>query len=1348
MTPLLFPILIYTRSNRIQYDADLDLSGFNQGVRAIGEHFGGLSTLGQGFESVAQGIGFQIGGGIAGAATQMGEAVGRALGDGIQLGRDLETGLTKVASLVDLNDSQFQQLGQGVLSTFADLPQDINSLNEALFDLVSAGVSVDEANQALALSAQAATGGFTSVNTTANLGIRTLNAFNLEIGELNRVFDVFQETARIGVTTFEQMASQIGQAIPAAQGLGVELEEFGGIFAAATRGGLDVTQTVEGMENVFQDLVRQKDKLEELGNAPIFDEGKFRGLLPVFEDLSQTLSSLSDEGRAERIKDLGFSEPAQRLVLTITGNMDRFRESVDSVEGSAGAMGRAFNTAMESSENQLRILSNRMKAFTLTAIAPLLDSLNMGIGRINRLFDGFDSSQALAQFQTLQSTTQTQIQTLETLRDRYTQTTNTLRNTTAGTEAHERASQDQRTIISQIQDILPTSVTQYNDLGEAIGISTARINDFLTAQRQMLASETLQALQKTTEATIGYTRELENSQTRLDELTGSIATLEARGENTFIGIIDGARTLVQLTARVRETFGQTLDPATRFKVEEGLSRIIERTANLEERTELASEFFRTLTRELIQNQAETARAVSRTQVSLGASEQAIRGLLDAVDFTPAFNRFVELNALSDLTAGQMKTMSEIVGEAIQLGFGDSAAAAIETLTALSEAIGLIEAPILPAAKSQDVSPVIPDAPVKALSDQLQIVRTEMLTLEHDLVTAGIVGEERLIRLAESRLEKLQEINAAELQNDEERQKLAEDRLQAEIDLADRKLQSQLDTAESTAKSEQDAQAKRTRAIQEHHATTTRAEETARAERQRILDNAERDRQSQLDRQLEADLRFEKRGVELQLRTEQEMEANRDAFQRREFNDREAGARAVQRLLDANALATEENAIENARFLAETNQISLEEYRDFLLARLEALRANGKQFTDAWRKIAGEIDNIDKKLADQLELEITIAAQKTANQVDKAFRLLFDINLPQFVNGFVEETSRAFLKLTKDADATFDTIKTAAKSGLKAAFTQDPVAALELGLIAVNGLMSVFGRQTDRNIDKLNDLRDAVREASDTIRGDLASAISDSFNEGVEGIDFDALINAIVRARVSEGIADAIISQLGIDEALLNVEKGARAFDRQPRFAIRDAGGVFEDDVFLEQEADKRLLELEARGFRAEKVQLDLEEKLNAGLQALGDAAEALPDAIENVKAQLPEGVAGFLDAFEGARADIERATPAQSFRAVTEPQGNAIISGLGQIASRIDREIEAINRVHDAVLGLHGTALAEPPMQPAPPQRVLVEDVVRVEIGGQVMMEANGLEDIDVDAIAQGLRANIQARRNALIGRR
>lgn len=295
-----------------------------------------------------------------------------------------EQAMANVNTLLDTSSKKFRELQDGVISVSNKVGESAESLSTALYDIVSAGVDASNSIGVLDLSARAATAGMTNAKTAVNAGIATVNAFNLKIQDLTKVFDLQFQTVRKGVITYEQLSNAQGELLPSARKLNESLENMYGSLAFVTKNGLSAEMASTSLARAYDGLIQKSSKLADAG-VEVYDEfGKFRGIVDIVKDLSEELEGLSDKKMQKTLQKIGFEIRAARAIIPMIKNIDGLKESVDAMSNSAGSMEDAF----EKATNTISFRFNKAKERIVNSIIEIGRSFKT---EINSMLDSIGS---------------------------------------------------------------------------------------------------------------------------------------------------------------------------------------------------------------------------------------------------------------------------------------------------------------------------------------------------------------------------------------------------------------------------------------------------------------------------------------------------------------------------------------------------------------------------------------------------------------------------------------------------------------------------------------------------------------------------------------------------------------------------------------------------------------------------------------------------------------------------------------------------------------------------------------------------------------------------------------------
>ncbi len=264
--------------------------------------------------------------------------------------------MAEVNTLLDVSRGRFSALSKEILDMSVRIPQTASELAAAEYDIVSAGVALENSTTVLELSAKAAVAGVTDTKTAVNAGVGVINAYGKDISELGKVYDVLFQTVKSGVTTFPALSQYIGEVLPSARAAGVAFEDVAASIAAMTKSGIRTPQAATAMKGAINAMAaptpEAKKQFDALGIT-------WKGLIPTLEAIKA--KGLSVDQMRFLIPDVD----ARTGVLALTQNMEGLKEILKGMKGPAGAMNEAFDKMKDTPENQIRLFKNEISKLSI-----------------------------------------------------------------------------------------------------------------------------------------------------------------------------------------------------------------------------------------------------------------------------------------------------------------------------------------------------------------------------------------------------------------------------------------------------------------------------------------------------------------------------------------------------------------------------------------------------------------------------------------------------------------------------------------------------------------------------------------------------------------------------------------------------------------------------------------------------------------------------------------------------------------------------------------------------------------------------------------------------------------------
>lgn len=185
----------------------------------------------------------------------------------IKMASDFQTSMAEVSTLLDDSVGQMDELSSAVKDLSVQFGVKLTDQARALYQTISAGATdAAEATRILEVANKAAVAGITDVAVSVEAIMRVINAYGLSADRAADVSDGLFTIVKKGVTTFGELAPQIGQVAGTAASAGVSMEELFAIIATATKA-LPLEQVITGVNALFLSFVNRTEDADKAAAA-------------------------------------------------------------------------------------------------------------------------------------------------------------------------------------------------------------------------------------------------------------------------------------------------------------------------------------------------------------------------------------------------------------------------------------------------------------------------------------------------------------------------------------------------------------------------------------------------------------------------------------------------------------------------------------------------------------------------------------------------------------------------------------------------------------------------------------------------------------------------------------------------------------------------------------------------------------------------------------------------------------------------------------------------------------------------------------------------------------------------
>lgn len=273
---------------------------------------------------------------LAGAAAFLG--IGKAIKTTISTYASFSQSMSNVAAVSNATGAELQSLTDAAKNAGATTKYTASQAADALFNLTQAGMSAEQATQALSGVLSLAQASGAGLAESAESMSASLSQFGLKASDSARVANVFAAAANTSLASMEKLTSGLRQVGPVAGTLGISIEEVTANLDALFNKGFQGEQAGTALRSILLDLVDPSSAvvaaLEKQGVTYDKVNPKIVGLSGAFENMQKAGVDLTTVfGKVSSAEALALIDTAGKA----TGNLRDMQKEITGTNSAADA---------------------------------------------------------------------------------------------------------------------------------------------------------------------------------------------------------------------------------------------------------------------------------------------------------------------------------------------------------------------------------------------------------------------------------------------------------------------------------------------------------------------------------------------------------------------------------------------------------------------------------------------------------------------------------------------------------------------------------------------------------------------------------------------------------------------------------------------------------------------------------------------------------------------------------------------------------------------------------------------------------------------------------------------------
>ena len=357
------------------------------GLKAIGGTLKGIGTGLKGVGATAIGVGGAITAGVT-------VPFNRLKKEAVQTGLEFEASMSKVRAISGASAEDMQKLEQVARKMGSETQKSAKDASDAMTYMAMAGYDVGQMTEMIRPMLDLAVASEADLARTSDLVTDSMSAMGMSTGEAVHYMDVLAKTSSSANTDASMMMEAYIGVGGVLKNLNIPLEESATYLGALANQGLKGSEAGNALSSILINLTSGAGQagvaMKELGLNAYDQNGKFKGLNVVINELKEKTSKLTDAQRDQYLAMIGGKTNISTLNMLLNASGEEYDKLKAKVDNSSGAMSDMAVIMGDNLKGKIAIANSAFEELQLTMYDVFGGSNNLKATLVALVLNGFN----------------------------------------------------------------------------------------------------------------------------------------------------------------------------------------------------------------------------------------------------------------------------------------------------------------------------------------------------------------------------------------------------------------------------------------------------------------------------------------------------------------------------------------------------------------------------------------------------------------------------------------------------------------------------------------------------------------------------------------------------------------------------------------------------------------------------------------------------------------------------------------------------------------------------------------------------------------------------------------------